>query len=84
MRSPTDIVAIEAGILIDLVTTIRRLHMGAGNERYRMRGCQVCQLVTLVEGELVDYLTPPAEPPPVPAPKPRRWLAAVPEETDGD
>lgn len=80
MRPPTEELVVAAGVILELVATVRRLHMGAGDPRYRMRGCPVCRLVSETEAVLVDYLPP--LPPPVP--QPRRRLASVPEETDGD
>jgi hypothetical protein len=69
---PHELITIEAGVILELVATVKRLHMGS-DQGYRFPPCDVCALVATVE----DAIGPHA-----PAPKraPRK-LQSVPRGT---
>lgn len=71
---PSTMVTIEAGIILDMLATIRRLHMGT-DQGYRHPPCGVCHLVTEVTDKVAGWAP---LPPPVPVPKPRLHLTSLP------
>lgn len=79
MIDPHELITIEAGVILDLLATVKRLHMGS-NEGYRFPPCLVCSLVSEVEDSLGVH--DPAPPRAVERlPKPKRTLQSVPRGT---
>lgn len=73
MIDPKELITVEAGVVLQLLDTVKRLHMGAETAG-RYERCPTCQVVTGVE----TMLGISREPPPVPRPK----LRALPAETE--
>lgn len=73
MIDPHELITMEAGVVLDLLATIKRLHMGT-DQGYRHPPCGVCHLVTEVE----DSFDIPR--PPVPVPTRRPQLRSLPPE----